>query len=111
MKNKAFGISPKQKNEYEIYKNRTIRIVYPNNSCLGVVDEICDGYLNLKPSMVQEGLVNPDGTNKAMARIEREIPFRADLSSKDYIEPHREGYLEDLVNSINVSKSSSQTKK
>ena len=105
MENKHFGVPRKKESKYKIYRNHSVRILSGNDSHLGIVSEVYNGYLNLKPSMIQEGLVNSDGTNKAFARLEKEIPKRVNFCNIDAVEPLSEGYLEKLIDSINSSKS------
>ena len=100
-----FGLPEKKENEYEIYRGHPVRIHSTNNSCLGIVSELYEGHLDLKPSMIHEGLVNPDGTNKSFARLEKNIPQRVNFHNINCVEPLSEGYLEKLIDSINSSRS------
>ncbi len=101
MEDREFGLKRKI-DEDEIYNGIPVRINFPNKSYMGVVDEIHETYFFLRPTIIDESLVNPDGTKKSFARLEKKIPFKVTRSpSIEGIEPLSEGYLERFVDSIN----------
>ena len=101
MKNKEFGLKRKI-DEDERYRNKPVRINFPNKNYLGVIDEIHESYFLLKPSIIDESLANPDGTKKPYAKLEKKIHSKVTRSpSIEGIEPLSKGYFERLVDSIN----------
>jgi hypothetical protein len=104
MENQPYGLPEKKESEYEIYRNHPVRIHLINDSCLGIVNGLYEGYLDLKPSMIHEGLINSDGTSKSFARLEKDIPQRVNFHNISHIEPLSKGYLEKLIDSINSAR-------
>ena len=102
MENQEIFRMQRRVDEDIIYQGKPVRIRFPNNSYLGVIDEIHKTYFLLKPSIISEGLVNINGTDKPFARVEKEIPLKINRSSAiESIEPLSQGYLNNLVESIN----------
>ncbi|MDP7520904.1 MAG: hypothetical protein QF567_01575 [Candidatus Pacearchaeota archaeon] len=91
------------KNKYEIYKGREVRVYSNNHDTLGVLYEIKDEYLLLRPAITHENLLDREGRNIPYAKLEEKIPTIVNFSFISKIEPLRPGFMKELIKSINDS--------
>ena len=98
----GFGLSKKPVNDYEIYLGKLVRIHFSNGAYIGVVNNVKNDFIDLKPSMIQEGIVSSKGKTRRFVRLERETPLRINTYNIEAVEPLKKGYLEKLIESINT---------
>lgn len=93
-------------NEYQIYKDsgRPVRIYStPNGTAIGIIDNVSSEFVYLKPSMINQGTYNFDGSLKNYSVVEKELPTKIKINAVTQIEPLEEGYMERLVQNLNFN--------
>jgi hypothetical protein len=101
MKNK-FGPPEKQKDPYQIYEGKEVRVIGKSGSSLGILQEINprDNNYSLMPSLISVNLPNEYGNWIDNVYINEEDPTKVRKSDIDKIEPLPEGYMYELAKRI-----------